>query len=71
MVHVPGSSQHHQLVGGFGGEVDWVTFVGEREWVGMSALVRRCIGLMAGKSQVGETSPRICNRGLFVLPDTA
>ena len=31
----------------------------------------RCLGLRAGKSLRGENPPRICDRVLFVLPDTA
>ena len=35
------------------------------------ALVGGCLGLSARKSQLGETPPRICDRGLLFLPDTA
>ena len=56
MVQVLGSSQHHQLEGGVGGGDVGVTFVGEwgRGWVEVSVLVGGCLGLKAGKSQVGE-----------------
>ena len=54
VVLVPGSSQHHQLVGGGAGGVAGATFVGESGWVEVSALVSWCIGLWAGKFQIGE-----------------
>ena len=49
VVLVPGSSLHHQLVG-----VAEVTFVGERGQVEVSAIDGGCLGLWAGKPQVGE-----------------
>ena len=56
MVLVPGSSQHHQLVGGVRGGVAGVRLLGEGErgWVEVSALDSGYLGLRAGKSQVGE-----------------
>ena len=72
-MQILGSSQHHQLVGGLGGGIAEVPFVGEGEigWVEVPAIVGGCLGLRSGKSQVFESLPHICDRGLFVLPDIA
>ena len=64
MVQVLGSSQHHRLVGGDGGGVAGVSFVG-RVLVELPALVGVCLGHRFGKSQVGE------NPYVSVIKDTS